>query len=188
LSVGFFFSFSFLFFDDEGFVLFVDLNDADMKSALGGEWEVWLRTEEDDTQTSKMNFTKDDALGNPEGHSIRIDYDVDSPNPAYNGIRASLNTLDASEYKFLNLYLKGEPAPGQTQNVKIELIGPDKRPSPYVITGITGEWQKFQLPLSEFMVIQDWKTLEKFVVVFADILNLPKTGTLSIDQVYFSKE
>jgi len=165
-----------------------DFNDGNLQDKLGGTWEVWLRTQDDPTQNCKMSFVTEDALGNPSGQAVRLDYDVESENPAYNGFRAYLKDFDATPYKSLSLYLKGDPAPGLTQKVKIELIGPDKRPSPYVIDGITGEWQKFTVPLSEFWVVQDWTKLYQFVVVFADILNTPKTGTVYVDEVSFSKE
>lgn len=169
-------------------LLIDDFNDGDLVNQAGGNWEIWLRTQDDDTQYCKAEFVKDDALGDPAGQSVRLDYDVDSPNPAYNGFRANFNNLDATGYKTLYFYLKGDPIEGLTQKVKVELIGPDKRPSPHVIDGITGKWQKFSIPLSEFFLIQDWKALQQFVLVFADILNLPKTGTLYLDQVSFSKE
>jgi len=169
----------------EGEAVIDNLNDADLGNKLGGAWEVWLRTQDDPTQNCKMSFAKDDALGDPTGHAMQLDYDVDSENPAYNGVRTDLNHFDASGFKTLNLYVKGDGARGFPPNLKIELIGPDKRPSPYLITGITDQWQKFTVPLSEFWLIQDLKRVEKFVVVFADITSSPKIGTIYIDQVYF---
>jgi len=153
---------------------------------LGQKIEIWLRGDgSDPTQTCQMTFVKDDALGNPNGQSLRLDYDVDSPNPAYNGVRTDLNHFDATKFKTLNFYVKGDAKKGFPSKMKIELIGPDKRPSPHIIEGITSEWQLITIPLDEFMLIQDWSILEKFVVVFADIVSDPKVGTLYIDQVYF---
>ncbi len=155
---------------------------------LGQVIEVWLRGDgSDETQTCKMTFVKDDALGDPSGQSVRLDYDVDSPNPAYNGMRMDLNHFDASKFKTLNLYVKGDLQKGFSQRVKIELIGPDKRPSPHVFEGVTEEWQLVTIPLEEFMLIQDWSILEKFVVVFADIISEPKVGTIYIDYVHFGQ-
>ena len=176
------------FAQNSGKALIDDLNDADMTNKLGGQWEVWLRTQDDPTQNCQMSFVSDDATGDPSGNSMRLDYDVDSENPAYNGVRTDLKNFDASGFKTLNLYIKGDAARGFPPNLKIELIGPDKRPSPYIINGITDKWQKFTVPLSEFWLIQDWKSLEKFVVVFADITSDPKVGTIYVDQIYYSKE
>ncbi len=166
-----------------------DFNDGDMKNNVSGEWEVWLRTEDDPSQSCKMSFVKEEALGpSTPGQSAQLDYDVDSANPAYNGIRTYLHHLDASGYGFLNLYVKGDAATGFPPSLKIELIGPSDRPSPYMLTGITDQWQKFSIPFTEFFLIKDWTKVEKFVVVFADITSNPKVGRVYIDHVTFSKD
>ena len=167
--------------------LVADFDSAEPKDNLGKEIEIWLREDgSDTTQSAKMSFVTDDALGNPEGHSLRLDYDVDSPNPAYNGMRMNLNLFNATPYKRLNFYIKGDSEKGYSNRIKIELIGMNKRPSPHIFEGVTNEWRLVSIPLGEFMLIQDWTTLEKFVVVFADIVNNPKVGTIYIDHVYFS--
>ena len=169
-------------------VLVADFDDAQPKNNLGKEIEIWLRGDgSDTTQSCRMTFVKDEALGNPEGHSLRLDYDVDSPNPAYNGMRMDLNFFNATPYKRLNFYVKGDSEKGYSNRIKIELIGMNKRPSPHIFEGVTNEWRLVSIPLEEFMLIQDWTTLEKFVVVFADIINNPKTGTIYIDHIYFSR-
>ena len=155
---------------------------------VGKEIEIWLQGDGTDaTQNSKMAFVKDDALGKPEGRSLRLDYDVDSPNPAYNGMRTDLNHFDATPFKTINFYVKGDTQKGFTQKLKVELIGPDKHPSPHIFEGITDEWQLITIPLEEFMLIRDRSILEKFVMVFADITSNPKVGTIYIDQVYFGQ-
>ncbi len=172
----------------EGDKIIADFNSGETQNNLGGKIEVWLAGDgSDPTQFSKMLFVSDDALGNVSGKSLRIDYDVDSENPAYNGVRTDLNQFDATNYKTLNFYMKGDAAAGFTKTLKIELIGKNGQPSPYMVNGITENWQKITIPLSEFLLIKDWSTLQKFVVVFADINNNPKVGTVYLDQVYFSK-
>lgn len=178
-----------LSFAKEDIAVVADFDSGEAKNNRGGEIEVWLAGDgSDTTQTCQMLFVPDDALGNESGHSLRMDYDVDSPNPAYNGVRADLNHFAATGYKTLNFYIKGDPARGFAKMLKIELIGKNGQPSPYVVNGITEEWQKITVPLSEFFLIKDWSTLQKFVVVFADIMNDPKVGTIYLDHVYFSKQ
>lgn len=177
-----------LFAAETNALVVADFNDSQNTNNLGREIEVWLKEDgSDSTQTCQMSFVEDDALGNPTGRSLRMDYDVDSPNPAYNGVRTDLNNLDASGYKTLNFYVRGDAEKGFGKRLKIELIGPEKRPSPYVFEGVTSEWQKVTIPLSEFWVIQDWTQLQKFVVVFADIVSDPKSGTIYLDHIHFSK-
>lgn len=128
-------------FAQEKTALIADFDSAQPQNNLGGEIEIWLREDgSDTTQGAQMSFVKDDALGNPDGHSLRLDYDVDSPNPAYNGVRTSLNHFDASGYRYLNFYVKGDGQKGFPSKIKIELIGPDKRPSLHIFEGITDEW------------------------------------------------
>ena len=169
-------------------VVIADFDSGEKTNNLGQGIEVWLMGDgSDTTQSCQMTFVPGDALGKAGGHSVRLDYDVDSENPAYNGIRMDLNHFDASGFKTLNFYIKGDPNLGFTKQLKIELIGPTKVPSPYIVQGITAEWQKVSVPLSEFFLIKDWTSLEKFVVVFADITNDPKTGAVYLDHVHFSK-
>ncbi len=173
----------------EGDLVVADFDQGQKTNNLGQPIEVWLREDgSDKTQNCEMSFVADDALGKQGGHSVRLDYDVESENPAYNGIRTALPKIKTADYKTLNLYLKGDAAKGFTKKLKIELIGEGKPPSPYIIEGITDQWKKFSIPLSEFWISQSDTPLEKFTVVFADINSDPKVGTIYLDQVYFSKD
>ena len=73
-----------------------------------------------------------DALGDELGYSIRLDYDVDSPNPAYNGFWMKLGNLDASAYNTLNFYIRGIADTAFTKRVKIELKDSTLKPSPFI--------------------------------------------------------
>lgn len=164
-----------------------DFNSGEMTNNLGGEIEIWLAGDGNDpTQFSKMSFVSDDALGNTAGKSIRIDYDVDSENPAYNGVRTNLHNFDTAGYQTLSFYIKGDSTAGFTEILKIELIGESGEPSPTMVNGITGEWQKITIPLSDFPMIKEGSKLQKFVVVFADINNDLKVGTIYLDHVSFN--
>lgn len=166
-----------------------DFDNAQMTNNLGQAIDVWLREDgSDKTQSCQISFAEDDALGKAGGRSARLDYDVESDNPAYNGIRMGLNQLDPAQYKTLNFYIKGDKAKGFTKTLKIELIGQGKPPSPHIVEGITDQWQKISVPLTEFWVTESGVPLEKFVVVFADIASDPKVGTIYLDEVSFSKQ
>jgi hypothetical protein len=166
-----------------------DFDKGEAVNNLGQPIEVWLKDNGgDETQKTAMSFAADDALGNKEGKSVAIDYDVDSPNPAYNGIRMLLGDLDARPYETLRFYVKGDKEKGFGKKVKVELISTQtKRPSPYVFDGVTDQWQEVVVPLADFWVIGDRSSLYQFVVVFADILNEDaKTGRIYIDHISFS--
>lgn len=169
-------------------VVVADFDTGDKPNNLGGDFGGWDKDPNDDTQGTQMSFEADDALGDPAGYGIRLDYDVDSPNPAYNGFWMKMNGADVSQYNTLTFYVKGDANAGYTKRVKIELKDMTNKPSPYIVTGVTEQWKKISIPLEKFRRITDWKHMNEFVIVFDDINSSPKTGTIFVDQITFSKE
>ena len=168
-------------------LVIADFDSGDKPNNIGGDFGSWDKDPADETQFSQMAFEGDDALGNPSGYSIRLDYDVDSPNPAYNGFWMKLNGEDGTPYSALSFYIKGDPEKGFTKRVKVELKDMSNQPAPYIVTGITDQWQKVTVPFDKFRKITDWSALNEFVVVFDDINSNPKTGTVYIDHITFAK-
>ena len=165
-----------------------DFDTGDKPNNIGGDFGAWDKDPNDDTQGTQLTFEPDDALGDQAGYAIRLDYDVDSPNPAYNGFWMKLNGEDATAYNALTFYVKGSGEAGFTKRVKIELKDMSNKPSPYVVSGITDQWQKITVPFDKFRRITDWTKMNEFVVVFDDINSNPKSGTVYIDHVSFSKQ
>ena len=62
------------------------------------------------------------------------------------------------------------------------------KPSPYIVTGITDEWKRIAIPFEKFRRINDWSSMNEFVVVFDDINSNPKKGTVYIDHIAVSDE
>ena len=98
-----------------------DFDTGDKPNNIGGDFGGWDKDPNDESQGTVMSFEPNDALGDPAGYSIRLDYDVDSPNPAYNGFWMKLNGEDASAYYTLNFYIKGDGVSVFTKRDKIEL-------------------------------------------------------------------
>ncbi len=169
-------------------LVMADFDTGDKPNNIGGDFGGWDKDPNDETQGTQMSFEPDDALGDPAGYAIRLDYDVDSPNPAYNGFWMKMNGEDATAYNTLNFYIKGDATAGFTKRVKLELKDMTNKPSPYVVTGITEQWKKVSIPFEKFRRITDWKSLNEIVFVFDDINSSPKTGTIFIDQVTLSAE
>jgi len=165
-----------------------DFDTGDKPNNIGGDFGGWDKDPNDETQGTQMSFEPDDALGDPAGYAIRLDYDVDSPNPAYNGFWMKMNGEDAAKYNTLNFYIKGDAANGFTKRMKIELKDMTNKPSPYIVSGITEQWQKISIPFEKFRRITDWSAMNEFVVVFDDINSNPKKGTVLIDHITLSKE
>ena len=165
-----------------------DFDTGDKPNNIGGDFGAWDKDPNDETQGTQMSFEPGDALGDPAGYAIRLDYDVDSPNPAYNGFWMKLNGEDATAYHTLNFYMKGSAEQPFTKRVKIELKDMSNKPSPYIVTGLTDQWQKFSIPFEKFRRVTDWTSMNEFVVVFDDINSSPKAGTVYLDHVTFSAE
>ena len=169
-------------------LVIADFDTGDKPNNIGGDFGAWDKDPNDDTQGTVMSFATDDAKGDPSGYSIRLDYDVDSPNPAYNGFWMKLNGDDATAYNTLNFFIKGDAAAGYTKRIKIELKDMSNKPSVYMVSGITDQWQKISIPFEKFRRIENWSALNEFVVVFDDINSNPKKGTIYIDDISLSKQ
>jgi hypothetical protein len=169
-------------------LMIADFDTGDKPNNLGGDFGAWDKDPNDDTQTCSVSFNfGDDPTGNTDGYSLQMDYDVDSPNPAYNGFWTKLEGEDFSKYDTLNIYIKGDTNAGYTKRVKIELKD-FQSSSPFILNGITEEWQKFQIPFEKFTRVKDWSSMNEFVIVFDDINTSPKVGTIYVDQISVSKE
>ena len=171
-----------------GELVLADFDTGDKPNNIGGDFGTWDKDPNDETQMSQMSFESDDAMGDKLGYSIRLDYDVDSPNPAYNGFWMKLNNMDATAYNTVNFYVKGDTKNGFTKRLKIELKDSTKQPSPFIVSGITDQWQKFSIPFEKFRRVKNWDQMTEFVVVFDDINSNPKSGTIYVDNVSFSSE
>lgn len=169
-------------------LVLADFDTGDKPNNIGGDFGGWDKDPNDDTQGTKLSFEADDAMGDPAGFAARLDYDVDSPNPAYNGFWMKLNGENFKEYNTLNFYVKGSKEKGFTNRVKIEVKAMDNKPSPFIVAGITDEWQKISIPFEKFRRIADWSAMNEFVLVFDDVNTSPKTGTIWIDQITVSKQ
>ena len=169
-------------------LVIADFNTGDKPNNIGGDFGSWDKDPNDETQSSQISFESEDALGDKTGYALRLSYDVDSPNPAYNGFWMKLNDMDATAYNTVNFYMKGDAKAGFTKRVKIELKDSSKQPSPYIVAGLTDQWQKFSIPFDKFKRVQNWNALSEFVVVFDDINSNPKSGTIYLDHVTLSSE
>lgn len=164
-----------------------DFDTGDKPSNIGGDFGAWDKDPNDDTQGCQVTFQETDALGDEYGYALRIDYDVDSPNPAYNGFWMKLNQQNATAYNAISFYVKGDAQAGFSPRVKIELKDKSNQPSPYLLSGVTGEWQQVTIPFDKFRKITDWSALNEFVLVFDDINSNPKQGTVYLDQISLKK-
>lgn len=160
-----------------------DFNRGEKPNALGGDYGSWNKDEGDPTQGCENSYDSANAYGGV-GYALKLDYDVDSPNPAYNGFWMKLQGISLEGYSDLVLYAKGDSIRGYTEQIKLELKNGDVV-GKYLLSGITSEWQRFSVPLSEFTGLNDWSSLSEFVVVFDDLNTTQKVGTIYLDEISF---
>ena len=153
---------------------------------LGGNFGAWNKDPSDSTQWCKEGFDNVTRHGDT-GFSMKLDYSVDSPNPAYNGFWMTLPNFDATKYDALNLWVKGDSKAGYTTVFKIELKNANKQVGRYYISNVGDQWQEISIPLSDLKGLIDRSSLTEFVVVFEDRMASNKKGVLYIDDIRFVK-
>lgn len=158
------------------------------KTNLDEVFGTWDKDSNDSTQSCKMSFAKDDALGDSNGKSLQLDYDVDSPNPAFNGFWLKMSSAKVVEFDTLSFFIKGDVKKGFTPQIKIEIKDKKKGKATFLVENITDKWQKISLTLDKRLFSDNQtKPFEEFVIVFDDITSQPKIGRIYIDQIEFSK-
>lgn len=170
-----------------GALVIADFDTGDKPNNLNGDFGSWDKDPNDDTQSARMSFESDDAYGDARGYCVRIEYDVDSHNPAFNGFWMKLGRLDATQYNTINLALKGDKEKGFTGQIKLE-VKDNYGAAPYIISGITGEWQNFAIPFAKFKKIRQWSALKELVLIFDDINSNPKKGVIYLDHITLTRE
>ena len=166
------------------FLVVADFNKPINSSNIGGAFGTWDKDPNDATQGCRMTFVKDDALGSKDGMSVRLDYDVDSPNPAYNGFWLKLDNVEVSNYDTLSFYLRGDAETGFTSKIKVEIKDKKGGKDTRVVESISQKWQKISIPLKFDRSIK--KPLSEFTIVFDDVNSWPKQGAILIDEIEFA--
>lgn len=168
-------------------LILADFNSGEKPNNVGGNFGAWNKDPSDPTQWCKESFDNI-ARRDGKGFSMKLDYSVDSPNPAYNGFWMMLSNIDASRYDTLSLWIKGDSQAGYTTVLKIEIKNANKQVGRYYISNINDQWQQISIPLSEFKGLIDKTSLTEFVIVFEDRMATNKKGVVYIDDVAFTKK
>lgn len=130
-----------------------------------------------------------------DGSSMRLVYNVGKEG-SYNGFWMKLgpadvgNNFDASPYKKLSFWIKGDQKSGTPNKLKVELKGDPGTPVAKKYVGeLNADWKKVEIPLEELAAQGvDLKKLNEFVVVFEQREASPGTsGAVYIDDVMVEK-
>lgn len=167
-------------------LMLADFDSGEKPSNVGGNFGAWNKDPSDTTQWCKEGFDNVVRHGD-KGFAMKLDYCVDSPNPAYNGFWMTLPDFDASKYDTLNLWVKGDPQAGYTTVFKIEIKNAGKQVGRYYVSNVSDQWQQVSIPLSEFKGLIDKTNLTELVIVFEDRMASNKKGIIHIDDISFSK-
>lgn len=168
-------------------IIAANFDSGEKPNNLGGNFGAWNKDPSDPTQWCKEGFDNVTRHGDT-GFAMKLDYSVDSPNPAYNGFWMTLPNFDATKYDALNLWVKGDSKAGYTTVLKIELKSANKQMGRYYISNVGDQWQEISIPLSEFKGLIDRSSLTEFVIVFEDRMASNKKGVLYIDDIRFVKK
>ena len=140
-----------------------------------------------------LESTDDEIRHGESGSSMRLVYNVGKAG-AFNGFWMKFgpdegeNNLDATGFKKLTFWLRGDEKSGIPNKIKIELKGDSASARKYV-GEITDKWKKIEIPLQEFASQKlDLAKLNEFVLVFEQKTASPSTqGAIFIDDVALEK-
>ncbi len=168
-------------------VVVADFNSGEKPNNIGGNFGTWNYDPKDTTQGCYESFEPDDVKDPENGYSLRIDYDVLSPKPAFNGVWMKMQGLDASPYQTLSFWVKGF-GENFTSRFKVELKTHKGERAVYPADGVTASWQEIRIPFKDTKAITDFSKLDELVFVFDDIVATYKEGILLVDEVSFDSE
>ncbi len=159
--------------------------DSDRINDFGGGMGAWDKDPADTTQGCLETFDTEVKHGK-KGASLKLEYDVDSPNPAYNGFWTKLEGNDLSSYNALVFWVKGDPDAGYTTRFKIELKNEQGDIGRFIVTGVSDNWTKIVVPFKDFKGISDFSNISELVIIFDDIIATEKEGIIYIDDIAFT--
>ncbi len=150
----------------------------------GGYFGIWNKDPDDRTQGCRMSFVEE---GQGQGYyCLKLNYDVESPGPAYNGFWLLFIDLDLSTYDRIGFWLKGDKQAGFTKRFVVELKN-EEEAGRYELDGVDDEWKRVEIPLSEFQGVRSWSAMTEFVIVFEDNYVTKNEGTIYLDNLYFAR-
>lgn len=167
-------------------LMIADFDSGEKPNNLDGNFGAWNKDPEDATQWCKESFDNVVRQGE-KGFAMKLDYSVESPNPAYNGFWMMLPNFDASKYDNLAFAVKGDSKEGYTTVFKVELKNASKQIGRFYVSNVSDQWQQISIPLSDFKGLVDRSNLTELVIVFEDRMASNKRGVIYMDDFKFTK-
>jgi len=167
-------------------LLVADFDSGSKPSNIGSDFGAWDKDPADFSQTCTDAFDSVIKDGDT-GFSMKLTYDVDSPNPAYNGFWLKLNDIDASNFRNLTFAVRGDEDAGYTTVFKVELKKTNGEVGKFYVTGVEYVWKEISIPLNQFSGINDVSGLGELVIVFEDAMTTNKEGVIYLDNIRFTQ-
>ena len=158
-----------------------DFNRPGHRTNAGLPLGAWNSDPGDPTQFCRARLVETERMG-PEGFGLMIEYDVESPNPAYNGLWMKLPEVPLAAFGVLSFAIKGDAQRGFTRRVWLELKD-RSHVARFRLEGIEADWRTLRVPLREFTGIETLRAATEFVIVFDDETVTEKVGTIYLDDL-----
>ncbi len=183
-----------------------DFESDQLVNNLGGGVGDWnMHPEDINNSFTDIKLVRMPSAGGSESQVLRLNYSVDSDQPAQNGFWTKLMGIDGSQYDHLAFDIKGDPEKGFTEKFRLEVKKCKDTECIESVRGsaiipVTGEWQTVMLPLNkltgliDFADPESWKNpligysnLDEFIVIFNDKFVTKKQGLIYLDNIRFIK-
>ena len=148
-------------------LIVADFDSGEKPNNIGGDFGAWSKDPTDFSQGCTESFDSVNRYGT-KGFGMKLEYSVESKNPAYNGFWMFLQNLDASKYDNVAFRVKGDAKVGYTTVFKVEIKNAAKQVGRYYVTNISDTWQDVVIPLKDLKGITDYSNLTELVFVFED--------------------
>lgn len=162
-------------------LLIADFNRPGWYTNTGHPFGAWQGDPGDPTQFFRARLVESPRVGQA-GYSLQLEYDAESPNPAYGGFWMKLGGVALQPYRTLSFVIKGDTDRGFTTRLKVELKGRGHAAT-YELGGITAAWTRMRIPLKAFVGIEKVRHAEEFVLVLDQAIVTQSTGTLYVEDV-----
>ena len=141
----------------------------------------WNSDPGDPTQFCRVRLVDTERMGQ-EGFGLLIEYDVESPNPAYNGFWLKLPNVPLRSFGTLSFDIKGEASRGFTRRLQLELKD-RSHVARFQLEDIEAQWKHVRVPLGAFDGIGALGPATELVIIFDEETVTEKTGTVYLDNL-----
>ena len=153
------------------------------RTNAGLPYGAWNSDPGDPTQFCRVRLVDAEHMG-PSGFGLMIEYDVESPNPAYNGFWMKLPDVPLAAFDALSFAVKGDAQRGFTRRLRLELKD-RSHVARFQLENIEPEWKIVRVPLRAFDGIEALRAATEFVIVFDEETVTEKVGTVYFDDLVF---